>query len=143
MNENGKSGVRMIRRVGFLAALGCLILSASLVAHHGNAAFENAKTVTVKATVTEWIWSNPHCFLKFDVKDDQGQVVNWIAETSNPPDMVARGWGRRSFKAGDEVTVTMIVAKNGVPVGRVRDVVLPNGQKLSAAGAAPAAAPNP
>jgi hypothetical protein len=95
----------------------------------------------VKATVTEWIWSNPHCFLKFDVRDEQGKVVNWVAETSNPPDMVARGWSRRSFKAGDEVSITMIVAKNGVPVGRVREVVLPNGQKLAASGpvvAAPA-----
>jgi uncharacterized protein (DUF58 family) len=64
--------------------------------------------------------------------------VSWIAETSNPPDMIARGWTRRSFKAGDEVSVTMIVAKNGVPVGRVRQVVLPSGQTLPATGPVPA-----
>lgn len=136
----------MRRRVVLLAALGSLIGSVPLVAHHGNASFDNAKTVTVKAIVTEWIWSNPHCFLKFDVKDDQGKVVNWIAETSNPPDMVGRGWSRRSFAVGDEVTLTMIVAKNGVPVGRVRQVVLPNGQTLLAGGGAGPAtqvSPNP
>jgi len=129
----------MVRRVVSLAALGCLILSAPLAAHHGNAAFENAKTVTVKATVTEWIWSNPHCFLRFDVKDDGGNVVSWVAETSNPPDMIARGWSRRSFKGGEAVTVTMIVAKNGVPVGRIRQVELPDGKTLSAGGGVSAA----
>jgi hypothetical protein len=129
----------MTRNWMVLAVCGVLGGGVPLRAHHGNAAFENASQVTVKATVTEWIWSNPHCFLKFDVKDEKGQVVNWIAETSNPPDMIARGWTRRSFKAGDEVSVTMIVAKNGVPVGRVRQVVLPNGQTLPATGPAPAA----
>ncbi len=133
----------MRRRIVLVAALGYLVGSVPLVAHHGNAAFENAKIVVVKATVTEWIWSNPHCFLKFDVKDDQGKIVNWIAETSNPPDMVARGWSRRSFAAGDDVTVTMIVAKNGVPVGRIRQVVLPNGQTWLGQGAGPAAAASP
>ena len=124
----------MTRRTIALAVLGVLVGSWPVRAHHGNAAFENANQVMVKATVTEWIWSNPHCFLKFDVKDEKGQVVSWIAETSNPPDMIARGWTRRSFKAGDEVSLTMIVAKNGVPVGRVRQVVLPNGQTLAASG---------
>ena len=72
-------------RVVLLAALGFLIVSVPLIAHHGNAAFENAKTVTVKATVTEWVWSNPHCFLKFDVKDDQGNVVNWVERRAIRP----------------------------------------------------------
>ena len=123
-------------RLTLLIVLGCIAGSMPLAAHHGNAAFENAKALTVKATVTEWIWANPHCFLKFDVKDEQGNVVNWSAETSNPPDMVARGWSKRSFKPGDQITVTMIVAKNGVPIGRVRSVILPNGQTLGTQGAA-------
>lgn len=133
----------MLRMVPGLVMAMWLAASGVAWAHHGNAAFENAKLVTVKATVTEWIWSNPHCFLKFDVTDERGTVVNWVAETSNPPDMIPRGWTKRSFKAGDQVTVTMIVAKNGVPVGRVREVVLANGTKLSASGGPAPAAPNP
>ena len=133
----------MRHRAGLVVVLGCLIASVPLTAHHGNAAFENASTVTVKATVTEWIWSNPHCFLKFDVKGEDGTVVNWVAETSNPPDMVARGWTRRMFSVGDQVTVTMITAKNGVPVGRIRQVVLPNGQTMAASGQGAAAPPAP
>jgi len=123
--------VTQTRRLS-LAALfvGLLIASAPLFAHHGNAAFDTAKTVTVKATVTEWFWANPHCFLKFDAADEKGNVVHWVAETSNPPDMINRGWSKRSFKPGDKVTVTMMTVKNGQPIGRIRQVVLGNGQIL-------------
>ena len=89
-------------------------------AHHGNAAYATATQITLKGTVTEWFWANPHCFLKFDVKDDSGKVVNWVAEVSNPPDMVRQGWSKTSFKPGDDVTVVLIVAKNNLPVGRIR-----------------------
>jgi hypothetical protein len=120
--------------------VGLLICSAPLLAHHGNAAFDNDKKITVKATVTEWFWANPHCFLKFDTKDEKGNVTHWVAETSNPPDMINRGWSKQSFKPGDEVTVTMITVKNGQPIGRVQQVLLSNGQILGTTGpVAPAA----
>jgi hypothetical protein len=119
------------RRLSLAALLvGLLTASAPLFAHHGNAAFDTAKTVTVKATVTEWFWANPHCFLKFDAADEKGNVVHWVAETSNPPDMINRGWSKRSFMPGDKVTVTMMTVKNGQPIGRIRQVVLANGQIL-------------
>jgi len=110
-------------------ASGALILSGPLFAHHGNAAFDAGKKVTLKGTVAEWVWANPHCWLKFDVKGDNG-VVRWVAETNNAPDMIERGWSKQSFKPGDEVTVTVEPVKNGNPVGRVLEVVLPNGQTL-------------
>ena len=40
------------------------------VAHHGAATFDTGKEITLKGVVTEWIWANPHCFLKFDAKDE-------------------------------------------------------------------------
>lgn len=123
-----------------LAALG-LLMSASLAAHHGAASFDTSKEITLKGTVTEWIWANPHCFLKFDAKDDTGTVRNWVVETANPTDMTRRGWARRSFKVGDEVTVTLQPVKSGAPVGRIRSVVLPNGETLSTGGGGPAPAP--
>jgi hypothetical protein len=112
--------------------LGLLTASVPLFAHHGTAAFDTTKKITVKATVTEWFWANPHCFMKFDAKDDKGNLVHWAAETSNPSDMVKLGWSKLTFKPGDEVTVTFIPVKNGLPVGRVQQVVLANGQILSA-----------
>lgn len=103
---------------------------APLFAHHGNAAFDSGKKVVLKGTVTEWVWANPHCWLKFDVKDDKGALVHWVAETNNLADMMERGWSMRTFKPGDEITVTIEPVKNGNPVGRVLEVVLPSGQKL-------------
>ncbi len=116
----------------FLGAVGLLVASVPLVAHHGSASFDTTKELSLKGTVTEWIWANPHCFLTFDAKDDTGSVRNWAAEVSNPTDMTKRGWARTSFKAGDQVTVALQPAKSGAPVGRIRNVILPNGQTLSA-----------
>jgi hypothetical protein len=114
----------------FVLAISSLIGSVPLFAHHGNAAFDVGKRVTVKGTVTDWVWANPHCWLKFDVKDDKGNVAHWVAETNNAPDMIERGWSKNTFKPGDEVTVTVEPVKSGNPVGRVVGVVLANGQTL-------------
>ena len=120
------------RRVGAAVFfVGLLFASAPLFAHHGNAAFDAGNKLTVKGTVTEWTWGNPHIYLKFDVKDDKGGVVHWIAEASNPAAMMSRGWSPRDVKVGDEITLTMIVAKNGAPIGRVQQLILPGGRKLN------------
>src|SRR5207237_4609706 len=111
-----------------LATFAVVVAAVPLAAHHGAATFDTDKELTLKGTVTEWIWANPHCFLKFDAKDDTNTVRNWAVEVSNPTDMSKRGWARTSFKAGDEVTVTLQPVKGGAPVGRIRKVVLPTGQ---------------
>jgi hypothetical protein len=117
-----------------------LIVSVPLMAHHGNAAFDVGKEVTLKGTVTDWFWANPHCILQFDLKGENGQVEHWVTETSNPPDMIATGWTKTSFKPGDQVTVTAQPVKSGKPVGRLLQVVLPNGKTLSTFGGAKGAA---
>ena len=116
-----------------IAAAGVLRVSAPVIAHHGAASLDTGKEITLKGTVTEWIWSNPHCFLKFDAKDDTGTVRNWAVETQNPTTMTLRGWSRTAFKFGDEVTVTVEPVKNGQPIGRILTVVTAGGQKLVAA----------
>ncbi len=121
----------------FLAAAGLLWLSAPLFAHHGGASFDTSTELTLKGTVTEWIWANPHCFLKFDARDDSGTVRNWAVEVGNPTDMSRSGWARTSFKPGDAVTVSLNPVRNGSPVGRLRSVVLPNGQTLGTQRPAP------
>ncbi len=116
----------------FAVAVFLLGVSMPISAHHGTSVFDMSKTLTMRGTVTEWDWSNPHCLLQFDVKNEDGQVVRWVAETQNPANMVDVGWGKASFKPGDEVTVTLLAAKNGKPFGRIDSVVLSNGKKLEA-----------
>jgi hypothetical protein len=113
-----------------LWALFAGLVSTPVFAHHGNAAFDVGKRLELKGTVTEWVWSNPHCWLKFDVKDASGKTVNWVTETTNSADMMERGWSKLTFKAGDQVTVTLEPVKSGAPVGRLQFVVLPNGKTL-------------
>jgi hypothetical protein len=114
---------------GVLAVVaGVLSVSMPLFAHHGTSVFDATKAVTMKGSVTEWDWFNPHCLLQFDVMSESGQMVHWIAETQNPAEMVSLGWGKTSFKAGDEVAVTLMPAKNGKPFGRMRLVVLAGGK---------------
>ena len=113
-----------------LATIAVTALSAAISAHHGAATFDTANEITLKGTVTEWTWFNPHCFLKFDVKDASGAVKNWAVEAGNPTDMSKRGWSRTMMKPGDEVTVTLQPVKTGAPVGRIMRVTLPDGREL-------------
>lgn len=113
-----------------VALAGLLAAPSPMVAHHGAATFDIAAEMTLKGTVTEWLWFNPHCFLKFDVKDESGKITNWAVESGNPTDMTKRGWGRTSFRPGDEVTVTLQPSKSGQPVGRIMAVTLPTGKTL-------------
>ena len=86
----------------------------------------------MKGTVTAWLWTNPHSFLMFDVKDDSGNVVHWSGEWNAPSTLVNFGFNAKTFKAGDEVTVTLSgVAKNGAPLGRLKSVLLPGGQLMT------------
>ena len=105
-----------------------------LLAHHGAATFDTGKEVVLEGTVAEWIWANPHCFLKFEVKDKDGTARTWVTETSNPPDMVNRGWSRRSFKPGEPIKAIVEPVKNGGPVGRLLEVTFADGHKLSTRG---------
>ena len=114
----------------FIAAACFLAIAVPLTAHHGAAGYDMEKQLVMKATVTDWLWANPHCFLRYDTTDDKGEVAHWTVEVSNPVDMTRRGWTKRSLSAGDQVTVTVRPARNGAPVGQLLKVVLPNGQTL-------------
>ena len=111
--------------------LGLLMISVPMLAHHGAAEFDFGKRLTVKGTVTEWFWANPHCFLRFDVKDNQGQVAHWVVEAQSGPNILDLGFTKQSFKPGDVVTVTLEPVRNGRPLGRMINVVLPDGKTLS------------
>jgi hypothetical protein len=116
----------------FAVAVGLLIVSRPLPAHHATAVFDLGKRLMLTGTVTEWFWANPHCLLRFDVKDQSGQVVHWVAETQAPPNMIPFGWAKQSFATGDQVTVTLEPVKNGQPLGRILSILLPDGKTLVA-----------
>src|SRR5881275_2538066 len=121
----------MRNKLAILLGMAATVLfSIPLSAHHGGATMYTEKTVTMKGTVKTWLWSNPHCLLTLDVKGDDGQMVQWLAETQAPNTVYAEGYRPFSFKAGDEVTVTVRPAANGRPYGLLTQAVLADGKKL-------------
>jgi len=99
-----------------IAIAGFCMTGTPVSAHHGGAAYDTDKTITVKGTVTDYIWANPHVFVKVDVKDDSGNVAHWIVEAQNPVSMMQISWTKNTFKAGDQVEIDAMPAKNGNPV---------------------------
>jgi hypothetical protein len=110
-----------------------LLVSLPLFAHHGAASYATDKNVTLKGTVTRWIYASPHLLLMMDVKGENGEVAHWVLETQSPTVMYPSGYRKDSFKPGDEVTVTATQAKNGKPLGRIIDATTASGIKLGRA----------
>jgi hypothetical protein len=99
-----------------LPLLALLLSAGALFAHHGNSAYDETARVSIKGTVTEFIWTNPHSQIYLDVKDKSGKIVHWGVETNSPGILGRAGWTRHSLKPGDEVTIILCPAKNGQPV---------------------------
>lgn len=118
-------------QLNFLGAVAVLLLvGIPLWAHHGNASYDNDNPVTIKGAVTEFAWTNPHVQIYLDVKDDKGKVVHWSVETLSPGKLVRAGWTKDSVKVGDQISITLIPAKSGAPVGFLHKLVLSSGEEL-------------
>ena len=109
------------------------ILTACLpaFAHHGGSEYDQANLMTVKGTVTEFHWANPHCEIFVDAKDNDGKIVNWAIETLAPAVLKRAGWTRETLHAGDQIKISFVPSKKGTPVGMVRKIVLPDGKELT------------
>jgi hypothetical protein len=115
---------------GALCIVALMVVAIPSFAHHGNAAFVAGKRITIKGTLTEWVWSNPHCFLMLDAKDDSGQSQHWVIEATAIPSLIDIGITKISFKPGEQLSVTLTPVKSGQPIGRVMNVVLPTGKTV-------------
>jgi hypothetical protein len=93
--------------------IGLMAASAPMFAHHGTAAYDLSKTVTVKGKVTKFSFINPHCQVYFDVTDDKGAVEHWQAELTSPNHLIRTGWTKESLKPGDDVTISGYRTKDG------------------------------
>jgi Family of unknown function (DUF6152) len=116
--------------ISVLAICG-VVVSPRAYAHHGNVAYDMTKLVTVKGTVTEYYFTNPHVQILIAVKKEEGSVEKWRGEL-NSPNIVARvvGWNSKTFKPGDEVVLVGNRAKDGANVLRLEKVLQPDGTEL-------------
>jgi hypothetical protein len=108
-----------------------LAVCAPMFAHHGNTAYDTSKVVILKdATVTKFVWSNPHSFVMFDATDSSGNVAHWAAEAGSPSSLSLLGWSRRVVEPGDKISVYLFQSKTGNPVGRLQKIVLADGSQF-------------
>jgi hypothetical protein len=113
---------------------GLLIVAAPAVAHHGTGTYDSSKSVTLSGVVTEFAFTNPHAALYFDAKDANGKVVKWAVEMNSPGVLRRAGWTKNTFKAGDQITITVRPSKAGTSVGlinRAQPVIVNGKQVLS------------
>ena len=116
----------MSRTMLIVAALAAFValpmVTSPVLAHHGNAAWATTE-VTLKGTVVDFVWRNPHVLLVWTTKDDSGKAVQWTGEVGSPESMMADdGWTKQTFKPGDELILVLRPAKSGVPNGVIDQI---------------------
>ena len=116
--------------VTFVLSVVLLAVSGPVLAHHGNAAYDDNITEFKQATITKFGWANPHALINFDAKDSKGKLVHMVVETAAPQALRLIGWTKTSLNPGDVVTVRMYVSKNGNPAGRLNKIILADGSEL-------------
>ena len=116
----------------FSCIAGLLIVCIPAFAHHGSSVSYNMKkAITLKGTVVEYVYTNPHCQLYFDVKDDQGKVTRWGGETMAPRLVVKAGLTKGVVKPGDQITISVFPSKAGTNFGLIQTLTLPSGQTIN------------
>ena len=107
-----------------------LVASFPAFAHHGTAAYDTSKVVTVKGTMTEFRFVNPHVQLFFDVKNDKGEVEKWQAELTAPNKLSRAGWDKHTLNPGDSITASGYVSKNDSHTMWINKLIGPDGNAL-------------
>jgi len=113
------------------ATVAAFLVSTSALAHHGAASiYDLSKETTIKATVTEYVWTNPH--VEIGVSPKGGTTTELLLELGSPPNIRNRGWTSRSVKPGDVVTVTFHPGLRGAKIGVVMKLITADGKELRA-----------
>jgi len=108
-----------------------LFVSGPILAHHGETNYDTEKLVSVKATVTNFEFINPHVQIYLEAKNDKGEIEKWICEARSPAMLVRNGgWDKNTLKPGDVITATGFRAKNGTNILRLKKIVLADGTEL-------------
>ena len=88
------------------------------------------RLVTVKGTVVEFKWANPHPMMTLEVQANDGRTERW--EVGGPAiiRMEANGWTKTTVKPGDVITGIGYQFADGQKVLRLERVVLADGKEL-------------
>lgn len=116
------------------AAVVILVASGTVNAHHSFAMFDQDKLVTLKGSVAEWYWINPHghIILKVDAGPgvDPKFVGEWDIECASTNIMRLQGWSSTTLKPGDQVTISANPLKDGSKGASLFYATFPDGKRM-------------
>lgn len=115
---------------GVSLAAALLALGRPVRAHHAWHGYDMRNLSTIRGTVTQFDWGNPHVWINFDAKDEQGNVQKWSAGGPSPSRMAGNGWEKSTLKPGDTITAIGHRISDGTFFLRLEKVVLPDGREL-------------
>ena len=98
-----------------LVAAAAFALPAS--AHHSYAMFAVDKNIPVEGTVKQFMWTNPHSWIRLEVMDPQGKQQEWNVEMGSLTILVNLGWTPKTLLPGDKIKMTIHPMKSGLPGG--------------------------
>ena len=120
----------MLNKFWGLPAVLMILLPSLAVAHHSHVNYEPTDTMTVRGTVTEVQWINPHTWFFINVTNEQGVEEEWALESGAPSQLIRRGWSAESIKPGDEITAIVKQLRGGVNGGLLGTIILSDGTAL-------------
>src|SRR5262245_32273373 len=83
-----------------------IMVSSKVFAQYSAATYDKSSTVSMKGTITQFEFINPHLVIHFDVKDAEGNVEKWIALYGSPNEAGKLGWTKNTFQPGDQITIS-------------------------------------
>jgi len=127
-----------MRKIPVFSAVALLLTlnSASILAHHSFAMFDQSTKVEITGVVSEVQWTNPHVWIMVDVTQDDGTAVSWGVEFTSKVHLTRRGFSPDMLNVGDEVTFSVSPYADGSPGGRFYWVQLADGTYYCDVGAA-------
>ena len=113
--------VRSLRMLPTIFML--LFAGGAAYAHHSFAVFfDSERTVTVRGTVIDFQFRNPHGLIRIRSVGQDGKEHIWKAETNSPSILERRGWAKDTLKAGEVITMDGWPARDGSSYLRLRTV---------------------
>jgi len=115
----------------FSSAIVIAVLAATLpISAHHSWPVDMSKLVTVKGTVTEVMWENPHPMFTLEVRTSDAKTEKWTVGGPAINRMEANGWTPKTVKPGDMITGIGYQYGDGQKIIRLEKVVLPDGKEI-------------
>jgi len=107
-----------------------LVSAVAPVSAHHSWPISRDRLVTVKGTVTEVAWANPHPMITLEVESNEGRKEKWQVGGPALVRMTKNGWSKTTVKPGDVITGIGYQYADGEKIVRLERVVLADGKEM-------------